>query len=134
MAKVERVSYFMANVDDKPGVLLQMMRDFKSKNINLAGLWGFGTHGGKAQVFVIAKNPDKLRKAWKTSGMLAEEGTGFLIRGADRPGALIKSLQALADKNVNIHALDALAVGGRFGSFIWVNPADVEKAARALGV
>ncbi|MBI3940089.1 MAG: hypothetical protein HY315_04595 [Acidobacteria bacterium] len=131
MAKVERVSYFMADLDDKPGVLLKILQSLKAKNISLAGLWGFGTHGGKATLFVIARNPDKLRKAW-SAGLLAQEGTGFFVTGADRTGALIATLKALAEKGVNIHAIDAVAVGGRFGSFIWVKAEDVERAGQAL--
>ncbi len=133
MAKVERVAYFMANLEDKPGALLAVMKALKSKNINLGGLWGFGTHEGKATLFVVPKNPDKLRKAWKASGSLAEEGMGFFIKGADRAGALNKSLESLAQAGVNIHAIDAISVGGRFGSFIWVAPGDIDRAARVLG-
>ena len=134
MGKVERVTYFMANLDDKPGELLKIMQELKAKNVNLSGLWGFGTEPGKAQLFVVAKNPDKLRNLWKASGLLAEEGTGFFVKGADRTGALLKTLEALAGAGVNIRAIDAIAVDGHFGSFVWVNAADVPKAAKALSL
>lgn len=133
MAKIDRVTYFKANLEDKPGALMKVMQDLKTKNLGLSGLWGFSTGGGKAQLFVIAKNPEKVRNAWKASGLLAEEGAGFFVKGADRTGALLKSLQALADAGVNIQAIDAIAVGGRFGSFIWTSASDVQKATDALG-
>lgn len=133
MAKTLRVTYLMANLEDRPGALLKVMRDLKAKNIGLTGLWGFGTSEGRAQLFVTAKNSDKVRSAWQASGILAEEGTGFFIKGADRTGALLKDLEALASAGVNIHAIDAVSVGGKFGSFVWVNSADVERAAKALG-
>ncbi|HEY2933522.1 MAG TPA: hypothetical protein VGK99_17415 [Acidobacteriota bacterium] len=132
MAKVKRTTYFMANLQDKPGALLKVLQDLNTKKISLDGLWGFGTHGGQAQLFVVAKNPEKLRSVWKTSGLLAEEGTGFFVEGTDRAGALIKTLEKIAAAGINIHALDAVAVKGRFGSFVWVE-GDVEKAAKALG-
>lgn len=134
MEKVERCTYFMANLEDKPGALLTIMQELKHKNINLAGLWGFGTHGGKAQLFVVAQNSDLLRSLWKASGLLAEEGTGFFITGSDRLGALSKYLEALANSGVNIHAIDAIAISGEFGSFVWVAAADVSKASTALGL
>lgn len=133
MAKVKRVMYCMANLEDKPGALLAVMQDLKTKNIGLSGIWGFGTGEGRAQLFMVAKDPDKLRNAWKTSGLLAEEGTGFFIKGTDRTGVMLKPLQALAGAGINIHAIDAIAVGGQFGSFLWVDAPNVEKAARVLG-
>ena len=134
MAKVKRVTYFMANLEDKPGELLKVMQNLKDKKIGLKALWGFGTHSGKAQLFVVAKKVEKLRDLWKSSGLLTEEGTGFLIQGSDRTGAMIESLQTLAGGGVNIHAVDAIAAKGRFASFVWVQREDVEKAAEALGV
>jgi hypothetical protein len=134
MAKVERGVYLKANLRDRPGALLKVMQDLKAKNIALSGLWGFGTPQGKAQLFVIPKRPNKLRNAWKASGLLAERGTGFWLKGTDRTGALNKSLEALSSAGVNIRAVHAIAVGGRFGCFLWVNPTDVRKAAKALGV
>lgn len=132
--KVECVRYFMANLEDKPGALLGVMQHLKDKGISLSGLWGFGTQGGQAQLFVVAKDPNKLKRAWKKAGLLAEEGSGFLVKGADRAGALINTLKPLADAGINVHALDAIAVRGQFGSFIWVEPGDVKKAAKVLGV
>ena len=134
MAKVKRVTYFMANLEDKPGELLKVMQNLKDKKIGLKGLWGFGTHSGKTQLFVVAKKVEKLRDLWKSSGLLAEEGTGFLIQGSDRTGAMIESLQTLAGGGVNIHAVDAIAAKGRFASLVWVQREDVEKAAEVLGV
>jgi hypothetical protein len=133
MSKVERGTYFTANLEDKPGALLKVTQDLKANNIALSGLWGFGTSQGKAQLFVVPRNPSKLRDAWKASGLLAEEGTGFWIKGTDRTGALNKSLEALSSARVNVRAIHAIAAGGRFGSFLWVDAADVEKAAEALG-
>ncbi len=134
MAKIERVTYFLANLDDRPGTLLKIMRDLKGKNITLAGLWGFATYEGKAQLYVVPKKPDKLRSEWKAAGLLAEEGIGFFVKGADRTGALLSALEALANAGINIRAIDAIAVSGQFGSFIWVHAADEKKAAAALGL
>jgi hypothetical protein len=134
VAKVKRVTYFMANLEDKPGELLKVMQNLRDKKIGLKGLWGFGTHSGKAQLFVVAKKVEKLRDLWKSSGLLAEEGTGFLIQGSDRIGAMVESLQTLAAGGVNIHAVEAIAAKGRYASFLWVQREDVDKAAEALGV
>jgi hypothetical protein len=134
MAKVYKLTYFVANIEDEPGTLLKIMLGFRDKNINLSGLWGFGAKDGKGQLFVIAKDSEVLREAWKDAGLLAEEGTGFFVSGQDRTGALIESLECLVEAGINIHAIDAIALGAVFGSFIWVDASEVERAAIALGV
>ncbi len=133
MSKIQRVTFFKANLSDKPGMLLGIMQELKSKGVGLTCLWGFGKPDGNAELFVVAKNPDKLKNIWKSSGILAEEGTGFFIKGADRTGVLVKSLEALAGAGINIKAMNAVAVGGNYGSLIWIGTADIEKAAEVLG-
>jgi prephenate dehydratase len=128
MARVQRVRYFVRNLADRPGELLKVMKDLKARNTSLAGLWGSSTKGGKAQLYVAGKNPSKLRKGWKSGG------AGFFVSGADRTGALVTTLDALAGARVNIQAIHAIAIGGKFGSFIWVRDKQVGKAAKALGV
>jgi hypothetical protein len=133
MAKPQRVRCFKANLEDKPGALLAIMQDLKTKNIALIGLWGYTTQPGKAELFVVPKNPEKLKAAWSASGTLVEERTAFLLKGVDKTGALIKPLEALAQAGVNLSAADGIAVSGNYGSLVWVSPTDVERAAQALG-
>jgi len=43
-------------------------------------------------------------------------------------------LKPLAEKNINITAIDAVSAGaGRYAAILWVEPKDVNKAAKALG-
>jgi len=133
MPKVGRVTYFVANLEDQPGALLKVMQDLKANSLGLTGLWGFATQEGRAQLYVVAKNPDKLRNSWRASGLLAEEGTGFLVKGADRTGAFLKPLEALSQAGINIRAIHAITVAGNYGSILWVDASNVERAAEALG-
>jgi hypothetical protein len=133
MAQVQRVKYLKTNLKDQPGTLLAMMQDLRSKKISLKSLWGFSKQGGESEVVVIGKDIDKIKTLWTSSGMPVEEGTVFFWKGTDKAGALLQQLQALADAQVNMKALHAIAVSGKFGSLLWVDPADVEKASIALG-
>ncbi len=132
MAKAQRVTYFKINLEDKAGSLLGIAQDLKSKKIGLVGLGGQDIQPGKAEIHLIARNPDKLRNAWKSSGMNFEEGTGFFVKGADRTGVLVATLDALATAGVNIVMSEAMGVDGNYGCFIRVAPADVERTAKAL--
>jgi len=133
MAKAKRVTYLAANLDDKPGTAARLLDDLKEANIALVGMWGYGMPDGKAKLYAVAKNPDKLRTKWTGAGILAEEGTGFILNGADRTGVLVKSLDALSAAGINIKMMDALATGGKFASMVWVDASQVEAAAKALG-
>jgi hypothetical protein len=127
------MTYFKAKVEDKPGGLLALAAKLKDENIDLVGMKGV-SHAGHGDVLVIPKNPDKVRTAWTAHGILLEEGTLFFLSGVNKTGALTTDLEALAKANVNIGALEAGAVGTKFGAFLWVAPGDVEKAAKALGI
>ena len=132
MTKPQRVTYFKINLEDKAGSLLSIAQDLKSKKIGLVGLGGQDIQPGKAEIYLIARNPDKLRNAWKSSGMNFEEGTGFFVKGTDSTGVLVATLDALAKAGVNIVMSEAMGVGGNYGCFIRVAPDDVEKTAEAL--
>jgi hypothetical protein len=134
MAKPERVTYFRTTIVDKPGALLAMAKELKSKNIGLIGCWGFAAQPGQAELYVIPKKTEKLAGAWKAAGITFQEGTGFLVKGTDETGALISTLEKLAHEGINITATEAVAAGGKYGAFIWVAQQDVEKTAAALGV
>ncbi|MFH0988958.1 MAG: hypothetical protein V1799_02970 [bacterium] len=131
MPKAKRVTYFKAKIEDKPGALLALVKDLMEKKQSLVGLRGF-SQAGEGGVLVVPKNPDKLRNIWKASGTLAEEGTVFFFSGKDKTGALVASLDAIAKAGVNIAAIEAVAVGGRFGTFLWVAQADIDKTAQVL--
>ncbi len=134
MARVKRATYYVADLEDKPGALLKIMQDLKANSIGLTWLWGFGTQAGKAKLYVFSEKSEALKDVWTAAGLQAGEGTGFFVAGEDRIGALIDGLEALADAGLNIISLNAVAVGGQFGSFIWVDASDVEKASSALGI
>jgi hypothetical protein len=133
MAKPQRVTYFTTSLEDRVGSLLGIAQDLKSKKIGLIGLGGQGMQGGQAEVFLIPRNPDRLRDAWKSSGLTFEEGTGFFVKGADSTGVLVATLDTLAKARVNIVMTEAMGVGGNYGFFIRVAPPDVERTAQALG-
>jgi prephenate dehydratase len=133
MPKSKRVIYFVANPEDKPGAALKLIADLKAANIPLVGLWGYGMPDGRAKIYAVAKNPDKLRTKWTGAGILAEEGTGFMITGADKTGVLVKSLEGIAAAGINMKMMDAVAVSGKFALLLWVDPSQVENTAKALG-
>jgi len=128
----QRVTILKANIKNRPGALLKVMNELKANNLGLTGLWGFSTAGGKGELYLAAKNPAKVKALLRKSKIFSSEMAVFSIRGKDRTGALNSALGRLTRKGVNILAIHAIAVGGKFGSYIWVDARNVNKATRAL--
>src|SRR3972149_5122058 len=133
MAKAKRVTYLKTRLENKPGALLALLKDLHTKKLGLTALKGMA-HGDAGEILVVPKDPDKLREAWKASGVLVEEGGTFFLSGPDKTGALVESLDVLAAAGVNIAAVEAVVGGTNFGAILWVAPEDLDKAAQTLGI
>jgi ACT domain-containing protein len=84
--------------------------------------------------FIPAK-PAAFRKvAKRAKWKIAKSKRAFLVSGEDRVGAGAKLLGKLAEKRINVIAIDAVCAGkGRYGALLWVSPAQYARAARTLG-
>jgi len=133
--QVLAVDYFILNVDDRPGKGAELGKQLAKEGVNLLAVMAFPTGSGKTQVDLVPENPDAFTKAARKLG-LSPQGpkTAFLAHGTDKPGAVAEILDRLALKDINVHATCGVSAGGsRYGAIVWVAPADVEAATRALG-
>ena len=130
---IRKVAYFKAQVQDRAGEGARILSTLLGEGINLLFFTGF-PRGRKSQLDFIPENGAAFRKAAKKAGLAVTKKTAFLVQGQDRPGAIAVIVSKLADARVNITARDAVAAGeGRYGAILWVKPAEVRKAAKALG-
>jgi prephenate dehydratase len=130
---VRKVDYFSLSVSNTPGQTFKVLATLVSAGINLLACSGF-PRGRRAQIDVV---PDDTRKfnvaARKGKLRFNPKKTGFLIQGDDRPGALADHLKRLAEKGINVTAVDGLSAGkGRWGAILWVKPKDLARAGRLL--
>jgi hypothetical protein len=130
---VKRVTYFSIDIADRPGVLADVCAAMRDHKVNLKGLWGFGMGPGRAQIILVPQNPRQFQKASRSAGYVTKEGTAFYLTGTDRVGALCKTLDLVKSAGINLHAMDAVAFGGKFGAYIWGEENNTEKLAKALG-
>jgi hypothetical protein len=130
---IRKIDYFKAQVPNKAGEGARILTALRAEGINLLFFTGF-PRGRDAQIDFVPKNAPAFRKAAKKIGLAVTKKSAFLLQGKDRPGAIAAIVSKLADAGVNITALDAVAAGGaRYGAILWVKPADIRKAAKALG-
>ena len=67
MAQPQRITYLKVALEDKPGALLAVTKELKSKNLGLVGLWGYATQPGQGELYLIPKKPEKFQKMENTS-------------------------------------------------------------------
>lgn len=132
--QVMRIEYVALTIPDKPGEGAKITSELRKRSINLLALHAFPTTGGKAQFDIVPENMDAFLKTAKEMGWkTGEKKAAFLIQGDDRIGAMAEIHGRLAETGISIVAATSITAGnGRYGCLLWVKPADVAKAARAL--
>lgn len=127
------VEYFYLTAPNKPGEGARALKTLQESGVDLLAFSGFPA-GRRSQLDFIPANPDAFKQAakrakWKVVG----PKRGFLLQGDNRIGAVADLLDRLAAAKINVTAIDALTVDGRYGAIFWVASRDVKKAAAALG-
>lgn len=129
------VDYWVIQVDDRPGTGSDLMKKLAKEGVNLLSVMAFPSESGKTQVDIVPENPDLFTKAIRKIGLTARgPKMAFLIQGTDKPGAIGEILDRLSQKNINVKSTCGIGAGSnRFAAILWVAPADVDAATRALG-
>jgi hypothetical protein len=131
---VRKVAYFALEVPNRPGEGARVLGALAEAGVNLLAFSGFPS-GRKAQLDFIPEDVAVFKNAVKTAKIkMHPQKFGFLVQGDDRKGAVADLLKTLAEKKINVTAIDAVSAGaGRYAAILWVKPKDVNKAAKALG-
>lgn len=131
---VRKVAYFAMDVPNMPGEGARVLGALADAGVNLLAFSGFPS-GRKAQLDFIPEDVAVFKKAVKAAKITTRpQKFGFLVQGDDRKGAVAELLKTLAEKKINVTAIDAVSAGaGRYAAILWVEPEDVNKAAKALG-
>jgi hypothetical protein len=131
---VRKVAYFAMDVPNKPGEGARMLGALADAGVNLLAFSGFPS-GRKAQLDFVPEDAAVFKKAVNAAKLKTRpQKFGFLVQGDDRKGAVADLLKTLAEKKINVTAIDAVSAGtGRYAAILWVEPKDVNKAAKTLG-
>ncbi len=133
--RVRKINYCYAKVSARAGQGAAMLSKLRDARMNLLAFTGFPIGGGKAQIDLVSDDMAGVRRVARKEGWrLSKTKKGFLVQGSDEVGACHRQLTKLADRRINVTAVDAVAAGSRrYGMILWVKPKDYARASRALG-
>ncbi|HMN95266.1 MAG TPA: hypothetical protein PKC43_03520 [Phycisphaerales bacterium] len=136
MATWRMLPDFSIDLPDRPGELARLAARFREADVNLIGLWGYGSGAeaadGRARFYCVPESAEQFRAFIESTELVVAEGTTFFMEGEDHGGALVERLDRIALAGINLRAIEAMRAGDRFGCFIWVAPADWRRLAEVL--
>lgn len=131
--KAQKMESFTVELQPKPGALARVYAALAEAKINVLASWGYEMGPGEAQVHLTAKEGTRLKEVLTKLGFRPEVGAVCLVEGADKPGEYAAVLKKIADAKINVHATDALSVGGKFVASFFVDDKDLPTLCKVLG-
>lgn len=128
MAKTKQLSI---SVDNKPGAVAEIVKALGNAKVNILALlaWAQGPAG---TVQVIVEDSRRAKKALDDARIAYQEQAVDQIELANKPGALAKTLDQLANKGVNLNAIYATATkGGKKAVVVYAVETAAAKVATA---
>jgi len=131
---IERLGSYTITVEDRPGELANVANILKEMGVNLRGLWAFSVGQGRAQIIAVPEDGTRFQQVAEDASWKIKEGSCFRYTAEDTCGALCETLDQVAADGVNLQALDAVSVDGRFAVFFWGEEDQTDTLAKALSV
>lgn len=129
---VRQVTAVVMQVEDRVGVLHEVLAVLRDAGVNMLAVASLRQQG--TALMAIPENVNKVRDLARRHGVSLQTRPVFLIEGDDRVGALCDITKNIADAGINIEDIAALSAARRYAAVLTVADADVEAAARALGL
>lgn len=132
--KITRERYFAIAAVNEAGQLAQINATLMEARVPCSGIWSFPTHGRAAEIMVMPRDAEQFLKVASGTSWEFREGFCFRLEGTDRTGAIVDILKQLADDKINLRAVDAMAVEGKFACCLWVDDNEREHVSQVLGL
>jgi hypothetical protein len=131
---VEKIHCQGILTDDDTARTAEIIDALTDSGIDLLAVLESQHSPGRAQVDLITRDTELLQETASEMGWkLSERRPGFLVQGHDRPNAVSETLSRLADAQIQVASVHAIAAGpGRFGALLLVKPAEEDRATEVL--
>lgn len=133
---IRRVEYFHTTLRDEPGQAYNLLSQLAGLGLNLLAFTAIPVGAASTQITLFPDDARRLTDGARAVGLLLDGPySAFLVQGDDELGALAGIHATLAEAGVNVYASSGVTDGrGLFGYVLYVKPADLARAVRALGL
>lgn len=131
---IRQVTAVVVQVEDRVGMLHEVLCVLRDAGINMLAIASLRRHGTALMAIPEDINAVRELAARHGHGISLQTRTVFLIEGDDRVGALCDITKAIADAGINIEDVAALSAQRRYAAVLTFADADLEAAAKALGL
>ena len=118
-------------LESKPGVLARIARALADAGVNITGLCA-AEAAGRGKIRLVVSDPAKAKEALKAAKLRCGEEAALAVTIEDRPGALARVTEKLAQAKINVKCAYATTAGGASATVI-LSVANAEKAQAVLG-
>ncbi|HVI74273.1 MAG TPA: ACT domain-containing protein [Anaeromyxobacteraceae bacterium] len=125
-----RAKALIVRVEDRPGVLGEVMSALGAKKINVRAVHG-GNEEGQGIIRLVADKFAAAKKVLASRGWTPQEEEVLEVEVSDRPGALGSVAQRLGDAGVNVKYV-FVGPGGARKATVFLAVSDLKAALKAL--
>ncbi|MGH7560262.1 MAG: hypothetical protein ACRENB_04495 [Gemmatimonadales bacterium] len=132
--QVRKARYCYVVVRDRAGQGAAVLGGLADAGVNLLGYLGFPAGGRRAQLDFVTDRIGAVRRVARGLGLrVSAVKRCFLVQGEDRPGAVRRHVDRLAEAGISVTAAAGVTAGKRrYGMVLWVKPRLYARAARVL--
>ena len=122
-------------LQNQPGTLARLCRDLADRGVNVLALSAPETSAQKGPIRLVVANPELGEHMVKEAGYTFKAEEVLYVELKNRPGALAKSMEKLANGGIDVKYAYATAYvqGRKTAVVIAVDEEDLRKATRLLG-
>lgn len=128
MAKTTQLTL---TLQSKPGVLAKISRALADAGVNITAICAAET-AGRGKIRMLVSDPARAKEALKAAKYRPGEEPALTLTLEDRPGALARVAEKLAQGKINIKCAYSTTAGGG-SSTVVLTVSNVDKAQALLG-
>jgi hypothetical protein len=128
MAKTTQLTL---TLESKPGVLAKIARTLADASVNITALCAAET-AGRGKIRMLVSDPARAKEALKAAKYRPGEEPALALTLEDRPGALARITEKLAQAKINIKCAYATPTGGG-SAMVVLTVSNPDKAQALVG-
>lgn len=127
-----KTTQLILTLQSKPGVLAKVCQVLAGAGVNITAICAAET-AGRGKIRMVVSDPTRAKEALKAAKLRPGEEQAFVLTLEDRPGALARVAQKLAQSKINIKCAYSTTGGMGGTATVVLSVANADKAAAVLG-